>query len=43
MTAKVDSEHLERTLMDEGTRKFADPQKALLELIAERRAALIAG
>jgi transaldolase len=26
--------------MDEGLKKFADPQKALLALIAEKRAAL---
>ncbi len=34
---KVDFDHLETTLMDEGVRKFADPFKALLELIAEKR------
>ena len=28
--------------MDEGLKKFADPQKALLALIAEKRAALTA-
>jgi transaldolase len=38
--AKVDVKHLEQTLMEEGLRKFADPQKALLKLIAEKRAAL---
>jgi transaldolase len=38
--AKVDMKHLEETLMDEGLQKFADPQKALLKLIAEERAAL---
>ncbi len=38
--AKVDPVHLEETLMDEGVRKFAEPHKALLELIAEKRAAL---
>jgi transaldolase len=38
--AKVDMKHLEETLMDEGLRKFADPQKALLKLIAEKRASL---
>jgi transaldolase len=37
--AKVDFEHLEATLMAEGVKKFADPQKALLALIAEKRAA----
>ena len=34
--AKVDIEQLETTLMDEGLKKFADPQKALLQLVAER-------
>jgi transaldolase len=38
--AKVDMGHLEKTLMEEGLRKFADPQKALLKLIAEKRASL---
>ncbi|MCI0700259.1 MAG: transaldolase [Planctomycetia bacterium] len=38
--AKVDIKHLEETLMREGTAKFADPHKALLKLIAEKRAAL---
>ncbi|QDT36257.1 transaldolase family protein [Stratiformator vulcanicus] len=37
---KVDFEHLEKTLMEEGLKKFADPQKALLELIASKRAEL---
>ena len=36
----VDFLHMEKTLMDEGIRKFADPQKALLTLIAEKRASL---
>jgi len=36
---KVDMEVLERLLMEEGIRKFAEPQKALLQLIAEKRAA----
>jgi transaldolase len=36
----VDMDHLEKTLMDEGIKKFADPQKALLKLIAQKRAAL---
>jgi transaldolase len=35
--AKVDMTHLEDTLMREGIAKFADPQKALLALIAEKR------
>jgi transaldolase len=38
--AKVDIEHLEATLMSEGVKKFADPQKALIALIAEKRSAL---
>jgi transaldolase len=38
---KVDFAHLEETLMREGIAKFADPQKALLKLIAEKRAALV--
>ncbi|MEM7812854.1 MAG: transaldolase family protein [Planctomycetota bacterium] len=38
--AKVDFKHLEETLMAEGLAKFADPQKQLLALIAEKRAAL---
>ena len=41
--AKVDPQRLEEVLMDEGIRKFADPQKSLLALIAEKRAALAAG
>jgi transaldolase len=36
----VDMEHLEATLMAEGIEKFARPQRALLALIAEKRAAL---
>jgi transaldolase len=31
---------LERVLMDEGIKKFADPQQALLKLIADKRAAI---
>lgn len=34
---KVSIQHLEETLMNEGLAKFADPQKALLKLIAEKR------
>jgi transaldolase len=34
---KVDWRHLEDTLMSEGVQKFADPQKALLALIATKR------
>jgi transaldolase len=37
---KVDEAKLEKVLMDEGTAKFADPQKALLKLIAEKRGSL---
>ncbi len=36
----VSIEHLEQTLMSEGLKKFADPQKALLALIAKKRAEL---
>jgi transaldolase len=37
---KVDMHLLEKTLMEEGLKKFADPQKALLRLIAEKRSSL---
>lgn len=37
--AKVDVATLERVLMDEGTKKFSDPQKDLIRLIARTRAA----
>jgi transaldolase len=40
ITEKVDMQKLEDTLMKEGIAKFADPQKALLKLIAGKRAAL---
>ncbi len=33
----VDMRHLEKTLMDEGLAKFADPQKKLLKTIAQKR------
>lgn len=36
----VDIKKLEETLMNEGLKKFADPMKALLKLIDEKRAAL---
>ncbi len=39
--SKVDFAHLEKTLMEEGLKKFADPQKSLLATIAEKRAALV--
>ena len=35
--AKVDPAKMENTLMEEGTLKFADPQKALLKQIADKR------
>ena len=38
---KVDFDAMHKTLMDEGVRKFTDPQNALLSLIAERRQALV--
>jgi transaldolase len=38
--AKVNLEHMEEKLMEDGIKKFADPQKALLQLVAKRRAAL---
>lgn len=37
---KVDIQKLEETLMREGLEKFADPQKALIKLIASKRAAM---
>jgi transaldolase len=36
----VDIKHLEETLMSEGLKKFADPQKALLALVAKKRSEL---
>jgi transaldolase len=36
---KVDEGKMEQKLMEEGTAKFADPQKALLQLIREKRSA----
>lgn len=41
IAAKVDVAKLEAVLMDEGIKKFADPQKALLKLIGEKRRALV--
>ena len=38
--AAVNVQQMEDTLMSEGTAKFSDPHKALLKLIAEKRAAL---
>lgn len=37
---KVDFQRLETVLMEEGVRKFADPQKALLASLASKRVAL---
>jgi transaldolase len=37
---KVDEAKMEAKLMEEGTAKFAEPQKALLKLIKEKRASL---
>jgi transaldolase len=37
IAAKVQIEHLETTLMEEGVKKFAEPQKALMKLIGEKR------
>jgi transaldolase len=34
---KVDMVALERVLMEEGIEKFAEPQRALLKLIAQKR------
>jgi transaldolase len=39
--AKVDFAKMEETLMREGLQKFADPQKALIALIAEKRKSLV--
>ena len=38
--AKVDIAKMESKLMEEGVKKFSDPQHALLKLIAEKRASL---
>jgi transaldolase len=38
--AKVDVKKMEDHLMREGELKFADPQKALLKLIGEKRKSL---
>ena len=37
---EVDEAKMEQKLMEEGTAKFADPQKALIQLIAQKRATL---
>jgi transaldolase len=38
---KVNVQAMEDKLMEEGTAKFADPHKALLKLIKEKRSALV--
>ena len=38
IASEVDPEHLEQILMEEGIKKFADPQLALIELIDAKRA-----
>jgi transaldolase len=40
---KVNLQHMEDVLMEEGIKKFADPQKALLALIAQKRRELKKG
>jgi transaldolase len=42
IATKVDVQKMESVLMDEGLQKFADPQKALLKLIGEKRKSLAA-
>ncbi len=39
---QVNLEHLESTLMSEGIKKFTEPQKALLALVAHKRQSLAA-
>lgn len=41
IAAKVDQQKLHDVLMAEGLKKFADPQKSLLSLVAEKRSALV--
>ncbi len=41
IAAKVDMAKMEAVLMEEGIKKFADPQKVLLKTIAEKRASLV--
>src|SRR5437868_1333345 len=41
IAAKVETAKMEAVLMEEGVKKFADPQKVLLKLIAEKRASLV--
>ena len=40
LALQMDVNKMEHVLMEEGLKKFADPQKALLALIAEKRRAL---
>jgi len=39
--AKVDFPKMEQVLMEEGLKKFADPQKALIQVIAEKRKQMV--
>jgi transaldolase len=41
IAAKVDVAKMESVLMDEGLKKFAEPQKGLLKLIGEKRRSLV--
>jgi transaldolase len=41
IASKVDVAKMERVLMEEGVKKFADPQKALLKVISQKRQALV--
>ncbi|MCA9237841.1 MAG: transaldolase [Planctomycetales bacterium] len=41
IATKVDQRQLHDVLMAEGLKKFADPQKGLLKLVSEKRAALV--
>ena len=42
INAKVDMAAMERVLMEEGIRKFTEPQQALLGLIVQKRVAHLA-
>ncbi|MCC7191842.1 MAG: transaldolase [Phycisphaeraceae bacterium] len=42
IAAKVDMQKLEDVLMEEGLAKFADPQKALIKLISEKKISSVA-
>ncbi len=41
--AKVDFARMEQVLMEEGLKKFADPQKALIQTIAGKRKQMVDG